>query len=71
MLTQEIETKIIEFFNKAVANPENIDADEDGGINWNFVDADVAIDVKAAGLDVDDVDLFNFVEELISEYFGE
>lgn len=30
-------------FNRAILNPENLD---DGQINWNFVDADMYMDIK-------------------------
>ena len=36
-----IKNDIIERFNKAVADPEN--RTQGGGINWNYVDADVHI----------------------------
>lgn len=36
---------VIEAFNAAVANPEN--QHEGGGINWNFVDADLNLDLGA------------------------
>lgn len=35
---------VIEAFNAAVANPENVN--EDGSINWNFVHADMFLDLK-------------------------
>ena len=38
-----IKNDVIEAFNAAVTNPENIDTS--GGINWNFVDADLQIDL--------------------------
>ena len=38
-----IKNDVIEAFNAAVANPENINTS--GGINWNFVDADLQIDL--------------------------
>jgi len=34
-------------FNKAVSNPENIN--DDGSINWNYVDADVYMDMHQFG----------------------
>jgi hypothetical protein len=71
MLTQDQENQIIAMFKKAVANPENHDANEVDGINWNFVDADVNMDVKEAGLDVDPVDLLMFIDDLITEELGE
>jgi hypothetical protein len=36
-----IKNDVIEAFNAAVANPENINST--GGINWNFVDSDLQI----------------------------
>ena len=35
--------KVSQAFNKAVSNPENIQAN--GHVNWNYVDADVYMDV--------------------------
>jgi|TARA_B110000305_G_C19248339_1_gene543439 hypothetical protein len=43
-------------FNKAITNPENFN--EDGSVNWNFIDADCYMDVKP-----DDSPLFNTREE--------
>jgi hypothetical protein len=36
-----IKMDVIEAFNKAVVNPDNIH--QGGGINWNFVDSDLQI----------------------------
>ena len=36
-----IKMDVIEAFNKAVVNPDNIH--KGGGINWNFVDSDLQI----------------------------
>tara|TARA_R110002167_G_scaffold296309_1_gene500746 strand:+ start:399 stop:650 length:252 start_codon:yes stop_codon:yes gene_type:complete len=68
----EIEDKVIAMFLKAVASPENKDINEVDGINWNFVDADMHIDVQQAGLELH-FDLADFVEGLIEELleFGE
>ena len=38
-----IRNDIIEAFNKATTNPENINTS--GGINWDFVEADLFMDV--------------------------
>jgi hypothetical protein len=54
--TMQISTKMGRAFNKAITNPENFN--EDGSVNWNFVDADVYMDVKP-----DDQVLFNTEEE--------
>ena len=40
-----IKNDVIESFNRAVENPENINTD--GSINWNFVDADLYLDLGA------------------------
>ena len=40
-----IKNDVIEAFNAATTNPENINTS--GGINWNFVDADLHIDLSA------------------------
>lgn len=61
----EIEDKVIAMFLKAVANPENREEDSDD-INWNFVDADIHMDVSEAGLELH-FDLNDFVEGLIEE----
>jgi hypothetical protein len=39
-----IKNDVIESFNAAVTNPENINTS--GGINWNFVDADIHMDLN-------------------------
>jgi len=40
-----IKNDVIESFNAAVANDENVRAD--GSIEWNFVDADMHMDLRA------------------------
>ena len=37
-----IKADVVESFDRAVVNPENINTD--GSINWNFVDADMNLD---------------------------
>ena len=44
-------------FYKAVTNSENIN--EDGSINWNFVDADVYMDIKPTNVK-EHYEKFNF-----------
>ena len=39
-----IKNDVIDAFNKAIDNPENQNAD--GTMNWNFVDADLHIDMS-------------------------
>jgi len=39
-----IKLDVIEAFNKATTNPENIN--NSGGLNWNFVDADICMDLN-------------------------
>jgi len=38
-----IKNDVIDCFNKAIDNPENINVD--GSINWNFVDADMNLEL--------------------------
>ena len=40
----KIDHKLAKSFNKAVTNPDNINTE--GSINWDFVDADVFMDMK-------------------------
>lgn len=40
-----IKQDVIDSFNKAIANSDNWN--EDGSMNWNFVDADMHIDLSA------------------------
>ena len=40
-----IKNDVIDCFNKAIDNPENQNAD--GSMNWNFVDADMHMDLSA------------------------
>ena len=50
---------IIEFdkaFKAATANAENFDSE--GNINWDFVDADICMDLQEAGIEFDQ-DLYN------------
>lgn len=60
-----IKNDVIEAFNKAVTNPENINTS--GGINWNFVDADLNLDL--GGLYHSDY-LYECFEVLVDNYFG-
>lgn len=60
-----IKNDVIEAFNRAVANPEN--QHEGGGLNWDFVDADMNFDLAK---------IYNFdyldrcLEALIDNYFA-
>ena len=38
-----IKNDVIDCFNKAIDDPQNINAD--GSINWNFVDADMNLEL--------------------------
>lgn len=40
-----IRNDILEAFDTAVTNPENINSS--GGINWNYVDADIHMELSA------------------------
>ena len=63
----KIEDQVIAMFNKAIVDWANIDHSQEGGINWNFVDSDIHIGVKEAGIELF-FDLDNFVENMINEY---
>ena len=52
----QILPELLTAFTKAIQNPDNFN--EDGSVNWNFVDADCYMDVKP-----DDSPLFNTREE--------
>jgi hypothetical protein len=60
-----IKNDVIESFNSAVANPENQHVG--GGINWNFVDADLNLDL--GGLYSSEY-LLECFEVLVDEYFS-
>ena len=45
----KINTQLAKAFNKAVTNVENIDTDD--SINWNFVDADIHMDLGIPFID--------------------
>lgn len=59
-----IKNDIIKAFDTAVANPENIN--NTGGINWNFVDADMYVDLSSvyASTYIDEC-----IEVLVDNYF--
>ena len=59
-----IKMDVIEAFNKAVTNDENINTS--GGINWNFVDADLNLDL--GGLYSADY-LYECFEVLVDNFF--
>lgn len=69
-----IDTKLARAFNKAVTNLDNIHmGTQEGEINWNFVDADIHmdlgqdyIDMLSEGVDsrnLDYVDQFNYLAD--------
>ena len=60
-----IKNDIIEAFNAAVANSEN--QHEGGGINWNFVDADLNLDL---GTFYSTDYLYECFEVLVDNYFA-
>ena len=45
-----IDKDVYDVFSKAIVNPEN--CHPDGSINWNFVHADLYLDMSARGYDV-------------------
>ena len=59
-----IKNDIIEAFNNAVVNKENINSS--GGINWNFVDADLNIEL---GVFYDAEYLRDCYEVLVDKYY--
>lgn len=60
-----IKNDIIESFNKATTNPENINTS--GGLNWNFVDADLCLDLR----DFYSLDyLYQCFEVLVDNYYS-
>ena len=60
-----IKMDVIEAFNKAVASKENINTS--GGINWNFVDADLNLDL--GGFYSSDY-LYECFEVLVDNFFS-
>ena len=60
-----IKNDVIEAFNAAVTNPENIN--NSGGINWNFVDADLNLDL---GDYYASSYLYECFEVLVDNYFS-
>ena len=59
-----IKMDVIEAFNKAVVNPNNIH--QGGGINWDFVDADLNLDL---GMWYTSEYLYECFEVLVNDYF--
>ena len=60
-----IKNDVIEAFNAAVTNPENIN--NSGGINWNFVDADLNLELGAFYATEY---LYECFEVLVDDYFA-
>jgi len=59
-----IKNDVIEAFNAAVTNPENIH--QGGGINWDYVDADLYLDLGAL---YSETYLNECFEVLVDNYF--
>ena len=59
-----IKNDVIEAFNAAVENPENINSS--GGINWDYVDADLFINTGFYSTDY----LYKCFEVLVDEYYS-
>ena len=59
-----IKNDVIEAFDAAVTNPENINTS--GGINWNFVDAD--LNIALGGFYSSDY-LYECFDVLVDNYF--
>ena len=47
----QINPQLAKAFNKAVTNVENIDVTQEDGINWNYVDADIHMDLGIPYID--------------------
>jgi len=60
-----IHLDIIASFEKAVVNPENLH--EGGGVNWNFVDADLCMDLSGS---YSHDHLYECFEVLVDNYFA-
>ena len=60
-----IKNDVIEAFNAAVASPEN--QNKGGGINWNFVDADLNMDL---GDFYSAEYLYECLDVLVNNYFA-
>ena len=60
-----IKNDILEAFDAAVTNPENIH--EGGGINWNFVESDIFIPL---GVFYDTEYLNDCISVLVNKYFS-
>lgn len=61
----QINTQLAKAFNRAVTTAENIN--EDGSINWNFVDADCYMDLADSKsdlpADIDYIEQFNYLAD--------
>ena len=60
-----IKMDVIEAFNKATTNPENINTS--GGLNWNFVDADLNLELGAF---YSSEYLYECLEVLVDNFFS-
>lgn len=60
-----IKMDVIEAFNKATTNPENINTS--GGLDWNFVDADLNLELGAF---YSSEYLYECLEVLVDNYFA-
>lgn len=60
-----IKMDVIEAFNKATTNPENINSS--GGINWDFVDADLNLNL---GIFYSPEYLYECLDVLVDRYFS-
>ena len=64
-----IEDAVIAIIRKAIANPANADWKNNPweGINWNFVESDLYIDLCT----YDDTYLNDCIEKLVDDFYGE
>jgi len=56
---------LVDSFNNAVRNPDNLLGD--GSVNWNFVDADIHMDAGEAGLSIPE-EWFEMYDHLANVY---
>ena len=71
---QDLKRVIQSYVDEAIANPQNIIPETSGEINWNFVDADVTMNMSEMfGSELDDETLlveFNLAADAYLNDFG-
>lgn len=67
-----IQTAFNKFFLKAVKNPQNVDSSFADDMNWDFVEADMWLDMQKMGFKAEDISAeFIAFEDTIDEYLDE